>query len=152
MRGVYRQPFLTGSLSSGPSYLIQLTAPANAVVEILEANVSPVNNATNQDLDMFFQRASVAGTGATPLTPSKTESGDQNASSTLAMTPSGAPTLTANTIQGGQGVQSLGGYVLTPLPEDRIYVPPSGIIVLVLNTTAFSATIFRGELVFREIG
>src|SRR5579859_8166473 len=100
MRGVYRQPFRTAALTAGPAYLLVLTAPATAVVEILEATVGTTNNATSQQLEFFLQRASTAGSGGTALTPSKVENGDQAAGSTLSMTPTGAPTLTTNTEMG----------------------------------------------------
>lgn len=151
MRGVYRSVFQTSAMTAA-GILIQITAPSTAALEILEASVGVTDNATNQQLDCYFQRASVAGSSPTVITPAKTENGDQAAGATVGGQPSGSGTLTANTIMARQGISSLGGYMHTPIPEDRIYVPPSGILVLRIGTTSFASSIFDIELVHREIG
>ena len=152
MRGSFRANFTTAALVAGPSYLLQITTPATICVEILGATIGTTNNVTNQQLEAFFQRASVAGTGATSVTPSKNESGDQASGSTVGAVPTGAPTLTANTIHGKQGFASLAGWTYSPVPEERLTVPPSGIVVLILNTASFTSSIFDVEISYREIG
>jgi len=152
VRGVYTANFQTVSLSAGPQTLLQLTAPPGACIEILEAFVTDLNNANNQQLEIFLQRASAAGGSPTVLTPSKHEPGDQASASTVGAVPTSEPTYTANTKLGMQGVPSVGGYQFAPIPEKRPIVPPSGIIGLKINTPSFAATIFDVELTYREIG
>lgn len=156
MRGCYYAGYNITAIVAAQT-LMQLTATSTICVEILSAFLTNTNNTTNQELESYLQRASVAGSTPTALTPGKEEIGDQAAASTLGVQTGaggasmGEPTYTANTKFNQMGWASLAGWTYAPVPEERVVVPPSGIIGLRLNTAPASST-FDTELRFREIG
>ena len=152
MRGTYVASTTFSSLTTGPQTLIQLTAPSTAVVELIRATVTVNNNATNEQLEIQIQRASVAGGSPTGLTPAKTEDGDQAAGSTVGASPTSEPTYTANKIIDRAGIPSVGGYVYNPVPEERPIIAPSAIVGLKINTPSFTSSSGDATLTFREIG
>jgi hypothetical protein len=152
MRGVY-QASIRISGFTGNKTVIYITAPASKVVEILGASITNESNETNEQFYATFQRITTLGTPtATTLTPSKAEAGDQAAGSTVkGNVTASEPTYTANTEVGIQAAGSLQGWYYDPIPEERLYVEPSGNMGLRMLTTvtAFDAV---GTVRFREIG
>lgn len=153
MRGVYTAQVQALTQTAGKT-LIYVTAPATAVVEILSASITDVDNETNEQLEACLQRVSSLGTPTgTALTPSETENGDQAAASTVVGNVTASePTYGANTQHGKEGFPSLGGYRYQPVPEERILIPPSGTVGLRLLTSTFTSRGLNAQVVFREIG
>lgn len=154
MRGVYRAQQQVTGITAGRT-MIYITAPANKVVEILGASITPIGaNVTNQILEAALQRVSSLGTPtASSLTPSLAEPGDQAAGSTVAGNVTASePTYAANTQHGKQGFSSLAGWQHAPVPEERIVVPGGATVGLRLLTGSFTSADFDAEVVFREIG
>jgi hypothetical protein len=154
MRGVYRTNVQATGLTAGRT-VIYITAPANRVVEILSASVTPIGtNVTNQNLECAFQRITTLGTPTgTTLTPNPTEPNDQAAASTcVGNVTASEPTYTANTQHGRQGFASLGGWQHAPVPEERMVIPAGATVGLRLLTATFTSQDIDGEVVFREIG
>ena len=151
MKGVYVAQCKISSLSAAKT-LMYITAPAALCVEILGASVTNASNETNEQIEVTLQRIGTLGTPtATTLTPSKTEFGDQAAQSTVkGNVTASEPTYSANTLQGYEGVASLGGYRYDPIPEERMYLKPGESVGLqILNSpTAFDAIV---QMKFREI-
>lgn len=155
MRGVYRANLNVTGLTAGRT-IMYVTAPANKVVEILSASLTPSGaNVTNQNLDACLQQVGTLGTptvGAT-LTPSPAEPGDQAAGSVVKGTVTASePTYTANTQHDKQGFASLAGYRHQPVPEERVVIPGGATMGLRLLTSALTSEDFNAEIVFREIG
>lgn len=156
MRGVYTAEIsiaaLAGATAPGKT-LLYITAPAAAAVEILSASVTNASNETNEQLLFDIRRVGTLGTPTgTPVTPTKHESGDQAAASTVkGNVTASEPTYTANTSMGKAGAATLGGWFYQPAPEERPIIPPAGTsgLLLVGTCTAFDAQVV---IVFREIG
>lgn len=126
MRGVYEANYDASAVTTAHT-LLWFTTTASIGVEILEASVTDQNNTTNQQFECAFQRITTVGSAAgTALTPSKSESGDQAAASTVTANLTVEPTTyTANTSFGDESAASLGGWRFQPIPENRFYIPPS---------------------------
>lgn len=159
MRGVYVASYRIAAHTAAKT-LMYLTAPAAAIVEILSARVSNESNETNEQIAACLQRITTLGTPtATTVTAAKTEAGSAAAASTVkANVTASEPTYGAIAqgadildVFGLAGQPSLGGWEYVPLPEERLYIAPSGSvgIRLLAAVTAFDLDVV---LTFREIG
>lgn len=152
MRGVYTiEGRFTGA--SGAKTLLYLESPATAVVEVLSANLTNMDNDTSEQLEAGLFRVtnkgSVAGSG---INPYKHESGDAASSCIGLVNCTVEPTTYNSGALDRQGFNNLAGYRYDPIPEERPTIPPTGAIGLRLinnATTTFTATV---QIVFREIG
>lgn len=153
MRGIYDANVKISGLNSART-LLYLTAPAGKCVEILSAKATDATNATNQQLEITWQKVTTLGTPtATSLTPTKCEQGDQAAASTVAGNVTGSePTYTANTLFDPQGFPSLVGYQHKPDPEERLTIAPGDTWGLRLITASPTAQDTDVTVKFREIG
>jgi len=122
------------------------------VLEILSARITNTDNDTNEQAAFAIYRASAAGTGgATGLTEKPTEVGSAVASATAEHTyVTTDPTLESDPII-TESAPLLTGFVYVPIPEERVHVSPSGILVLRLDSAITSSTI-NAEITWREIG
>jgi len=155
MRGVYESNFQWAALTTAQT-LCTISVPATIAIEILSGSVTDTNNATNQQLEDYFQRTTnaLAGTGTAALTPSKTEVGDQASACSVIFGSSASqtePTYSANTKHGLAGYASLAGWQYAPVPEERVTVPPLGFIGLKHNL-AGTSTAWDVYIRHREIG
>jgi len=152
MKGVYTVSIPIAALAAAKTALY-ITAPATKVIEILSASLTNESNETNEQVECCLQRVNVLGAPTkTDVTPAKHENGDQAATATCAGNVTASePSYVADTEIGREGFPSLGGWRFDPVPEERMYIPPSGTVGLrVLNSpTAFDAI---AKLTFREIG
>ena len=153
MRGVYEGFISITGLNSART-LMYLTSPSTAAIEILEASVTTKgSNVTNQQLECCLQRITTLGTPTgTAITAAKMENGDAASAATcVGNITASEPTYTNNTVIGGEGFSSLGGWRYQPIPEDRMVMPPSSNIGLKLvgSITSCDADV---RLVWREIG
>lgn len=128
--------------------VLQLTAPSTMAVEILSASATQSTSVTSAAAEIALVRKSAAAT-VTALTPLRLFPGGPAASSTGGRTATAEGTDTDLVIQ--EGFNILNGWVYTPVPEERIFVPPSAIIGLKFTAAPTSAT-WKTRIVFREIG
>lgn len=149
MRGVYEAVFKISGLNAAKT-LLYLTVPSNKLVEILESKITNVSNETNEQLEACWQRITTLGTPtATTLTPSKEETGDQAAGSTVkANVTASEPTYGANSELGYEGFASLAGYRVN-LPEAGFAGGDSWGLRMLSTPTAFDALVY---VKFRERG
>lgn len=152
MRGVYTIESRIPSVSAAKT-LLYLEAPSNAVLEILSASVTNMNNDTSEQLEIGLYRVTnnsgVSGSGVNPY---KHEPSDA-ATSAIAIADLGAEPASYNTgALDSKGWNNLGGYYFDPIPESRPIIPPTGAIGIRLITAADTA--FKGSvtLTYREIG
>jgi hypothetical protein len=151
MRGVYSGHVLQSSLTTVKNLLV-LTAPSSKVLEILHAAVTNITDETGEQLRISLWRASAAGTGAaTAIVKKPHEVGDKASDSTLEHTyATMEPTLESDPVV-SLGASSLAGWYHDPIPEERIYVPPSGILVLRIDVAPASVSLLA-RITWREIG
>jgi len=142
--------FTIASLAAAKD-IARLTAPATAVLELIRLEVTQDTSETSEQLPLSIYRASTAGTG-TAATPRPYEVGDN------AFAGSAVVNLTADTTKSpteplwtsAQNV--LSGWLYHPVPDERIIVPPSGIIAVRLETAPGAALAARVVLTFKSIG
>lgn len=151
MRGVFTATASHSGLTAAKNVII-LTAPADATVEILSASITNKSAETNEQLEMGVFRGS-GGTIGTPtsLTEAPTEVGSGSADAVATHTWETADPTAGNALD-LKGVASLSGYYYDPTPEERITVPPSGIVMLRIVSSTFTAMDVDAVLTWREIG
>lgn len=152
-RGVYEAGIKISALTTGRT-LMYITAPASACVEIRTADVTDANNSTNQQLECCWQKITTLGTPtSTPITPTKTEQGDQAAASTVAGNVTASePTYTSGPVFDQRGFPSLVGYKHAPDESERLVIKPGDTWGLRLLTTSPSSQDTDVLARFREIG
>ena len=152
MRGVYTGTVIHSALAAAKDLYV-LTAPSSKVLEVLRAWITNSSNETNEQLVGVLIRASAAGTGAaTSIVKKPHEVGDKASDSTLEHTyATTQPTLEADPLA-REGITSLSGVEFIRAPEERIYVQPSGIFVIRITTTTFTALDVTAGITWREIG
>lgn len=129
--------------------LIRVTAPATMTLCVIRAWVGQSGNVTSENGRCLIQRASDSQTG-TSETPQSLEVGDPAATFT-------AQTLTADHALTGdpmidEAFNWVSGYLWVPAPEERIWVPPSGKLVLRLAVAPSASKTVSAGLTVIEVG
>jgi len=129
--------------------LVEFTAPSDAIVELLSAWITQDTSETSTQEVVAILRKSAAGTG-TSFTARLLEASDAAFGGTCRtlMTAEGTPT----DILVREGFNILNGFFHKPVPEERIIVPPSGILAIKFAVAPAAAITISAGLVFREIG
>ncbi len=141
---------LNGISVSVAKTLIRVSAPSTMTCVVLRAWVSQSESvASNQDR-VILQRASTDGTG-TAETPEKMEVGGPAATFTAVTNLTVEPTLMADPVI-DEGFNWLNGWLYVPAPEERIWLPPSGRLVLRLPETPAVALTMEAGMVIGEVG
>lgn len=129
--------------------LVRISAPSTMVLCVLRAWVSQSGGVTSEQNRVLLQRASDAQTG-TSETPQAIEVGDPAATFT-AQTLTTDHTLTGDPII-DEGFNWVSGYLWVPAPEDRIWVPPSGRLVLRLASAPSASKTVSAGMTVVEVG
>lgn len=151
MRGVYTAQSVVSQTVA--KTLVLLQAPATMVFEILSAQISNADNDVNEQFQAALQRVNSLGTPVgTALVPAPTELGSGVSLAVATGNLTTEPTSYAvNTEIGQQGSSLLGSWRFDPLPEERVYVSPSGAWGLQLLTAVLASTLVA-TITYREIG
>lgn len=128
--------------------LLELTASAASAVILLEAWVTQESSITSAQLAIQILRKSAAGTGTGSPTAKPLEVGEPAFGGTVRvqMTAEG----TAGNVLWREGVNQLNGWYYKPVPEARIWVPPSGILAVKLPVAPASINVSAG-MIFAEV-
>jgi len=130
--------------------LINITAPSSMVLVVLRAWAGQSGDVTSEEARILLQRCSTANSG-TSETPEKLEAGDPAATFTAITLPGSANTLTGDPII-DEGFNWITGYLWVPAPEERIWIPPSGRLVLRLPSTPSAAKTVSAGMLVGEVG
>lgn len=144
-RGIYAARMDNISVSTAIT-ILQVTAPATAVLELIRAWVSG-NTTTSAGQRIQLLRKSAAATGTTAVTPAPLD-GSAAAGSTAGRNATGEGT--DGTVLYEDMFNVVSGWLWLPVPEERIWVPPSGVIALKFPA-APAATNFTAGIVYREL-
>lgn len=132
--------------------LIAITAASTCAVCVTRAAITQGGNVTSEQNLAVISRASTNNTtGATALTPRPFEVGDPVAASTVYSVPNVLNTLTGNPLE-HEGFNWVSGYLWVPAPEERIWIPPSGVLVLRLANAPSAAKTVDALINFIELG
>lgn len=139
--------------TSTPMDLIEISAPSTAVVIIHSAFIGQYSDAGDAAAEMLrvqINRYATSGSGGTTVTPALHD---------LGSTAFGGAVEVSNNTLGGTATVLLeetfniqAGWYYTPTPEERIVVPPSGIIAFTLPADAADALSLSYRVTFEEIG
>lgn len=130
--------------------LIRVSAPATTALVILRAWITQETKVTSEQLRALIQRASTTGTG-TATTPEKHEVGDAAFAGSAAVNLTAEPTLTGNPFN-NEDFNILNGFIYVPMPEERVIVPPSGIIVLRSDIAPAASMTMTAGMTFGSLG
>lgn len=146
-RGIYVAR-LDATVVSTARTLIQINAPATAVLEILRMWVTQTLSETSTQEEIQILRTSTAGTG-TSFTPILVSTGTSAAGATATNNHTAEGTAGDSIIR--EGFNIINGWYYLPIPEERIFVAPSARIALKFPVAPASAT-FTAGIVWSEIG
>lgn len=160
MRGIHRCEILIAASGTGSANvtMVYVTAPATMILEIINVRLAAKLSATNQQMAFAWDRITTLGApsgGTSILTGSgPAEVGGASpaaAAFTGKYNPSSEPTTYAGLRLAAASVPSIAGYDLRDT-EERIIVPPSGSIGLLLLTGTYASISLYGSLDIKEIG
>lgn len=127
--------------------ILELAAPATAALRIERAWVTQSTSTTSAQTDITVLRKTATITG-TALTPVALSTGDPAAAATAKRTATVEGT--DGNVLYGEGFNVLNGWVYVPVPEERLFVPPSGLIALKFPTAPPNVT-YRYGITFTEL-
>ncbi len=129
--------------------LLEITAPSNRLAELIEAWVTQTDSETSTQEEIEIIRKTVAGTG-TAETPEPLSANSGAAGSTSLSNCTGEGTLGNRVWR--EGFNILSGWRYQPVPEARIWVPPSGIVGIRFAQAPEASINVTCGLVFAEHG
>lgn len=134
----------------------EITAPSTAVVVIHEVHITQEVSETSEQLPVRLIRVPAtvtSGSGGTSPTPRKMQSGDPSAGATVEANNTTVATTTGTLeVLRRQGDNVLNGWHWVFTPETRLWLAPSGVLVVRLVTAPGAALTMSGELVWEELG
>jgi hypothetical protein len=126
--------------------ILEITNSATEVVEILRAWVTQENVTATGQCGIQILRKTVSITGST-VTVQSLSSGTASVSAQHTATGEG----TDGAVLIREGMNIVNGWLYLPVPEERITIPPSGMLALKFTTAPPSASYSYG-LVWQELG
>lgn len=132
--------------------LLQVKA-GNAALELVRVKAFQTNKTASEQWEMQVLRKSAAAT-VTSFTPLKMDPNDPTSlavGGTAATGTNASAEGTDGDILDDDGWNIINGaWLYLPVPDDRIWVPPAGIIAVKLNTAPAASTTIGIELSFNE--
>ena len=151
MRGVYSVHASIAAVTAAKT-LLQIKAGSATPLEILRVWLENGSVEVDDTMEVQLLRK-LAGATVTSFTPILFEPSDQ-AAKAVGGTSATGHTATAEGTDGDilirEGASILAGYTWLPTPEERILVPPGGIIALKTALTVNSMVMICG-IIFREL-
>lgn len=155
MQRMYSAVFEAISVSAVQDFF-ELTAPSTAVVCVHEVHITQDAGETSEQLPIHLIRVPAtvtSGSGGASVTPRKMMTGSPAAASTVERNNTTVAT-TSGTLEvlRRQGDNVLNGWHWVFTPETRLWLAPSGVLVVRLATAPGAALTMSGEIVFEEVG
>lgn len=130
--------------------LLQLAAPADAVVRIDKIEVSQNTQTSSETLGVAVRHTvTTAGTGGA-ITPSRNQAGFAAAGSTVLSNSTSNAVGGTVFVRGGWNV--LAPWVWHPTPDERLYISPSGTFLVVLEDAPGASMDVTVVVAFTELG
>lgn len=130
---------------------LEISAATDGVVEILSCRISQSTDEGDAQAEMLpitISRAATSGSGGAAVTPRP---------HVLGHPAFGGGAERNNTTQAGTPVVIVAdafnvqaGWLYVPVPEERIWLPPSGIAVVTLNVAPADSLTMNGSITFAE--
>ena len=158
MQGVYiATEEITALNPTAGDTLLLLEAPGDAVLELLSCRLTNSSVDTSEQLEWGLFRVGTKGSPAgNSITPEKTEDGSVASGATV-LGAGNAGLTTEPTSYNSEplmqdGMNNLGGGEEDLVPEDRIYISPSGLVGIRLMAAPSAAFNAHVTMKWREIG
>lgn len=139
---------------TGAITLVQIVNGSSAILKLLRAWCSQSNQTSSAQQRIQINRKSGAAT-VTSFTPAQFDPGDAASGATGGSSATGTNASaegTDSTVLLADNFNVLTGWLWVPTPEERIIIPPSGIVGLKLPTAPGSSMTVSAGLVFGEEG
>jgi hypothetical protein len=138
---------------SGAQDMVEITAGSTTGVLILSAFIGQVGTADAGDanaehLRILIRRYATSGSNGSSQTPAKHNSNDPASSATAEVSNTTAGGTVTEVIEESFPVAN--GWFYQPIPEERIYVPPGGIIAFRIPSVADGITL-TARVTFAEV-
>lgn len=144
MRGVFTA---TAKITTTGDQILAITAASDESIEILRAEITS-NDETNVMAECGLYRAtSATGTAVTEKATEAKDDGSHSATVVHTATPTGQE---ADAVYRSFAPLT-GGWIYSPIPEERIVLAGGDCLILELTETITSASII-GSITWREIG
>jgi hypothetical protein len=155
MPRMYSAVFEAVSVSVAQDFF-ELTAPATAVIAVHEIHITQDAAETSEQLPVRLIRVPATvtgGSGGSTPTPRKMMTGSPAAAAVVEANNTTVAT-TSGTLEvlRRQGDNVLNGWHWVFTPESRLYLAPSGVLVVRLATAPGAALTMSGELIWEELG
>jgi len=146
---------VTGSINgvSAAGDFIEINAPSTGSVFLHKAIITQeteFGDAQAEQLDFTIARCSVSGSGGAGATARPLSPGDTAFAGTVEIGNSTPATQSFD--MHNESVPVRAGFYLTPTPEERIEIPPSGILVIELAIAPDDSIDFRYVVYLEEMG
>jgi hypothetical protein len=155
MGRVYSAVFEGVSVSAVQDFF-ELTAAATCVVAVHEVHITQDDGETSEQLPVHIIRVPATvtgGSGGAAVTPRKMQSGDPAATTAVERNNTTVATTTGTLeVLRRAGDNILNGWHWVFTPEARLWLAPSGVLVVRLVTAPGSALVMSGEVIFEELG
>jgi hypothetical protein len=132
---------MEGVSVSATQDLLEITCPSTCGLVLLSFTVTQDTDEVSQQLPLAIFRNSAAGSGGSTLTPGVLDPGD-TVTATCKRNVTTPGTRSPAVALWRQSMNLLNGWLYVPVPEERIQVPPSGIIAINLVTAPSGALPF----------
>ena len=152
---VYTATFSGVSVAAAQD-LFELTVGAAVAAKLLEVHITQDASEVSEQLPVtikFIPATVTSGTGGASVTPRRTSRGDAAATCTVERNNTTRAT-SSGTIEEIRRLSEnvLNGWHWVFTPETALELPPSGVVVVGLETAPGAALTMSGEIVFGEIG
>lgn len=156
MPGRMYSAVFSGVTVSAAQDLFELLAPSTAAIVIHGVSITQDTSETSEQLPFTIKRipATVtSGSGGGTATPRRMAPGDAASGATVEInnTTRASSSGTIEILR-RRAENILNGVHWLFTPEERIVVPPSGTVIVGLETAPAAALTMSGEIVFEEIG
>lgn len=143
---------IAGEAQTAAKTLLEIAAPADAVVTLERAYISQSSFDTSENLAARIARVTTTGTG-TAHTPRPLQAGDAAYGGTVKTNLTAESTYTANAEIIEQGFNVLSGFLWTPANDDEIItLSPSALVGMRLHVAPSASMNFHYGATIREIG
>ena len=147
---MYTAGFQNVSISVSTDDVFEVLAPTDAAVILYSCYIGQRSTETSDAIAVSIQRATTSGSGGTVVTANPHAVGDSAFGGVCER--NNTTQATTLTLLPADGFNVLSGWQYRPIPDERITISPSGILVFRFEDAPVAAPNFEFSCTFMEIG
>ena len=139
--------------ASTPQDCFELVAPSDAAIELISCSLAQSSDAGDAEAEMLrvrIARASTSGSGGT--TPNKNPHEVGFAASGATVEANNTTQATVTLVMVADVFNAQAGWYYKPIPEERVWLSPSGRLVVSLPTGPLDELTMSGTITWAEYG